>query len=227
MVETNEHGSLTFSPTRSHARRKPRMMRKRLAFYRQADSSIFLDMDLDRTSNADSIRSSGLHDLVRESGQDVQTSDGDVPGVVQSLSKASEDLYEEVSALPLDQDHQFSYAIVGGFNSNAITVEVGDIDRDQHDLDWIALLTFTGCQITYLRPDKSGYVFALADDDAYVYCDKDPCEECVFKCKNGFVLYLHCAQHGVFSLPLSPRSKNNNRIDRGRGKKVTGDREHL
>lgn len=215
MVEANERGSLSFSPTRSHARRKPRMMRKRLAFYKQSDSSIFLGMGLERTANADPSRSGGRHDCVRENGQDVYTSDEDVPGVVQSPGKASEELYEEVSVLPLDQDHQFSYAIVGGFNSNAITVEVSDIDREQHDLDWIALLTFTGCQITYLRPGKSGYVFALADEDAYVYCDKDPCEECVFKCKNGFVLYLHCVQHGIFSLPLSPRSKNNNRIDRG------------
>ena len=33
-------------------------------------------------------------------------------------------------------------------------------------------------------------LFALADEDAYVYCDKDVCLECTFMCKRGFVFYV-------------------------------------
>ena len=47
---------------------------------------------------------------------------------------------------------------------------------------------------------------ALADEDAYVYCDREVCrmghEYCQFECKRGMVLYAHCTVHGLFRLPL-------------------------
>ena len=45
-------------------------------------------------------------------------------------------------------------------------------------------------------------VFGLAGEDAYAYCDKDPCVECTFRCKRGFGLYYYFEELGVVYLPL-------------------------
>ncbi|MFR1640014.1 MAG: hypothetical protein ACLSVD_13165 [Eggerthellaceae bacterium] len=65
------------------------------------------------------------------------------------------------------------------------------ISDDRFRIQWIALKTFTGSQLKYVLPKKrSPLLFALADEDAYVYCDKDVCLECTFMCKRGFVFYV-------------------------------------
>ena len=54
------------------------------------------------------------------------------------------------------------------------------ISDDRFRIQWIALKTFTGSQLKYVLPKKrSPLLFALADEDAYVYCDKDVCLESV------------------------------------------------
>ena len=45
-------------------------------------------------------------------------------------------------------------------------------------------------------------VFALADTDAFCYCDEDPCLECVFRCKRGFTAYIYDPKAGLVELPL-------------------------
>lgn len=45
-------------------------------------------------------------------------------------------------------------------------------------------------------------VFALADTDAFAYCDEDPCLECVFRCKRGFVIYIYEEETGLVEIPL-------------------------
>lgn len=49
---------------------------------------------------------------------------------------------------------------------------------------------------------RSPAVFALAGEDAYAYCDKDPCEMCSFRCKNGFVLYA-CYGGVLYAVPVN------------------------
>ena len=46
-------------------------------------------------------------------------------------------------------------------------------------------------------------VFALGGKDAYAYCDKDPCEKCSFRCKNGFVLYAWFEEYGLYAMPIN------------------------
>jgi hypothetical protein len=45
-------------------------------------------------------------------------------------------------------------------------------------------------------------VFALADTDAFCYCDEDPCLECVFRCKRGFTVYAYSEGTGLLEMPL-------------------------
>ena len=76
--------------------------------------------------------------------------------------------------------------------------------RDSEDfgsLLWVALKTFTGFQLKYLTEGKNPpLVFALADEDAYSYCDYSPCKECVFRCKSGFVLYAYFTKAGLVEM---------------------------
>jgi len=85
--------------------------------------------------------------------------------------------------------YRVTYTIVGGLNYDAVRVSwhcpEGVVP------DWILLRTFTGSYIRYLIPGKKApMVFALADEDAYVYCDKKVCERCTFRCKLGFAVYV-------------------------------------
>lgn len=88
------------------------------------------------------------------------------------------------------------YRIVGGFNNNA--VECRWKRSAGYQVRWATLKTFTGCQTKYVTPKKwPPLLFALADEDAYAYCDESPCLECTFMCKRGFVLYVafEAAEH--------------------------------
>jgi hypothetical protein len=106
--------------------------------------------------------------------------------------------YPEVSNLI-----KMNYLIVGGFNNNAIEFIWESIDKDTVPT-WVMLKTFTGTQTKYIMPQKrSPLVFALADEDAYVYCDEDPCLECMFRCKLGFVFYVFVPKLGLIRLPLT------------------------
>ena len=78
---------------------------------------------------------------------------------------------EATAAAELPPGIVLDYAIVGGYNNNAVKL-VWDIDRPGCSLAWAALKTFTGVQLSYVMPKKrSPLVFALADEDAYAYCD--------------------------------------------------------
>lgn len=98
------------------------------------------------------------------------------------------------------------YSIVGGYNNNAVELS-WRIDDPAYSLQWAALKTFTGMQLKYVTPKKrSPLIFALADEDAYVYCDESPCLECVFMCKRGFVLYARINGLGIVKIPLTRAS---------------------
>ena len=96
---------------------------------------------------------------------------------------------------------ELRYDIVGGFDENALRVywpsNEGAAPR------WIALKTFMGSQLKYVMPDKQPpLVFALGDEDAYAYCDEDPCVCCTFHCKRGFEIYAYVDGIGLVSMPI-------------------------
>ena len=90
-----------------------------------------------------------------------------------------------------------SYDVVGGFDQNALRV-FWKVREDGCEPRWIALKTFTGMQLKYVLPGKRPpLVFALGDEDAYAYCDEDPCVSCTFHCKRGFELYAYVERVGL------------------------------
>lgn len=105
--------------------------------------------------------------------------------------------------LPRDADALFEsgalrYDVVGGLNENCLRV----FWRDEEP-EWLYLLTYTGGQYRKISEKKRPpAVFALAGEDAYAYCDKDPCEMCSFRCKNGFVLYAFL-DGALYALPVN------------------------
>lgn len=98
------------------------------------------------------------------------------------------------------------YKITGGYNDNAVRV-FWNRTEERYRPDWIYLKTFTGGSIKYLSAAKQPpLVFALADMDAFAYCDEDPCLECTFRCKRGFVLYAYVKPVGLIEAPLDKMS---------------------
>lgn len=95
------------------------------------------------------------------------------------------------------------YRIVGGLNNSAVEVFWSGEARPE----WIMLKTFTGSYIRYLTEKKRPpMVFPLADEDAYVYCDRPVCEQCVFRCKRGFVIYIYYKEYGLLEMPMDEMS---------------------
>ena len=81
------------------------------------------------------------------------------------------------------------YEIVGGLNNNAVKVHWNSAARPPR---WIALQTYTGVYLKHISPTKfPPAVFPLSDEDAYAYCDKDVCEQCLYCCKKGCIIYAY------------------------------------
>ncbi|NLI13470.1 hypothetical protein [Pelotomaculum propionicicum] len=98
------------------------------------------------------------------------------------------------------------YQIVGGYNQNAVQV-FWEAKQPEDSPEWILLKTFTGSYIKYVTAKKRPpVVFALADEDAYVYCDNSPCLQCIFRCKRGFMIYLYIKTKGLLEIPLEKMS---------------------
>ena len=95
-----------------------------------------------------------------------------------------------------------TYRITGGYNDNAVKVS-WKAKLPEDNPEWIYLKTFTGGYLKYIAEGKRPpMVFALADTDAFAYCDEDPCLECVFRCKRGFILYVYGKKTGLLEVPL-------------------------
>lgn len=92
------------------------------------------------------------------------------------------------------------YKVVGGFNHSAVQLFwAAPEDRPL----WVMLKTFTGGYFKHVPSQKAApLVFPLSDEDAYVYCDRPVCQQCVFRCKKGFVLYAWVEGTGLVELPL-------------------------
>ncbi|AGK53274.1 hypothetical protein [Bacillus sp. 1NLA3E] len=100
------------------------------------------------------------------------------------------------------------YQIVGGHNQNAVQV-FWETKQPEDNPEWVLLKTFTGSYIKYVSSKKRPpMVFPLSDEDAYVYCDEDPCLQCVFRCKRGFIIYVYFKTMGLLEVPLEKMSAN-------------------
>lgn len=106
----------------------------------------------------------------------------------------------------LATEHLPQMTISGGFESNTLSVNVGSSPHpmtQEHHLTWIYIYTFQGGQFKFLQPgDMPEATFALAEKDAYVYCDRPVCKgsKCKFNCKRGFTAYCWCNQHGLWKI---------------------------
>ena len=106
------------------------------------------------------------------------------------------------------------FVVFGGFENSSvrITVDRGNHPmQPEHRIEWIYLRTYQGGQLKYL-PEKSRSAahFSFADEDAYVYCDREICrmgrEHCQFECKRGMTAYAFCSVHGLIKLVLTGES---------------------
>ncbi len=109
-----------------------------------------------------------------------------------------------------DERHQIEYIISGGLEQNVVKASVGrslhPMTREHH-IEWIYFYTFQGGQLKYLAQEKPPEaIFALADEDAFVYCDRKVCkmgnDQCQFQCKRGLILYAYCNIHGLQMIRL-------------------------
>lgn len=109
------------------------------------------------------------------------------------------------------QDHRLAFTVFGGFEHSAVRITVdggGHPMADGHRIEWMYLRTFQGGQLKFLPAGTRSIAhFSLADDDAYVYCDRDICrmgrEHCQFACKRGMEVYAYCSVHGLMRLILT------------------------
>lgn len=105
-------------------------------------------------------------------------------------------------------EHAMKFTVFGGYDRNAVRIEVDGsfhpMDRE-HRIEWIYLRTFQGGQLKLLpERGRSFATFALAEYDAFVYCDREVCkmgrEHCQFLCKRGMSAYAYCSRHGLFRM---------------------------
>lgn len=129
-----------------------------------------------------------------------ETAEPDACGESQPLICAGDTL---VLLEPRPAAEGMAYDIFGGFDHNAVKAEwTGNAPR------WILLKTYTGASLKQLpRTKKSPVIFPLADEDAYVYCDRDVCEKCLYCCKKGCVLYYYFGNGELRALPLDQVSE--------------------
>jgi len=107
-----------------------------------------------------------------------------------------------------DEQHVPEYTIKGGFANNAIEVRIGHTNHvmtEEHHIEWVYLYTFQGGQLKHLNATQEPKVtFAMAEEDAFVYCDRPICKmsqgegNCMFRCKRNMVVYAYCNLHGLW-----------------------------
>ncbi len=162
-----------FGPTRSRATWKPRVSASDLAFFK-SDPTEWVAL--------------GLHGTAPCRYADPTERSSELQPDYLFMEPPCADI-EALRAEPADDaSDRLSHRIVGGFENSAI--QVFWTETDACPPRWIALKTFTGIQVKYVQPGKKPpVVFALADEDAYCYCNESPCKQCSFNCKSGFIVY--------------------------------------
>lgn len=94
-----------------------------------------------------------------------------------------------------------TYQITGGYNDNAVRVSWKMKPYGRHP-EWIYLKTFTG--IFKICNGRKTFANGICPGGyrCFCYCDEDPCLECVFRCKRGFIIYVYDRQTGLVAVPL-------------------------
>lgn len=135
-------------------------------------------------------------------GRLYQGLDYDVPAEEPNCCKTSMEKLTPLNVEDLTSAIDLEYKIVGGHNQNAIQV-FWKVNNLKDKPEWILLKTFTGSYIKYVHEKKvPPMVFAMADEDAYVYCDEETCLQCVFRCKKGFIAYAYFQHTGLVAIPF-------------------------
>lgn len=182
-----------FSPTRTHATWKPRVNAAQVPYFHCSTCGAVVAgmdgaVDIEMTND-------GERSLIFE------------PPYAHASFKLSCCGKEMEPLVPIDAENvadrfKLDYQIIGGLNNNAIKIDWRSIDPTCK-LRWVSLKTFTGVMTKYVQPKKwPPIIFALADEDAFAYCDKNPCVECTFRCKRGMQIYAYVENLGLIILPL-------------------------
>ncbi len=94
--------------------------------------------------------------------------------------------------------YRIRYAFVGGKDQHAVKVHIDGANAGEHDIKWIYVRSYTGGQIRFIKPDQDAHaLLAMAEDDAYMFCQNDPCIECAFACKVGFEIFAYSESEGL------------------------------
>lgn len=182
-----------YSPTRTHATWKPRVTAAHVPYYRCSECGAVIQGIDGAVDN--SMTNDGERSLIFE------PSYAHTEFSPSCCGKPMEHL-EAIPAEEVEDRFKVNYQIMGGMNNNCIKVDWRSIDAECKPR-WFALKTFTGIMTKYVQPKKwPPIVFALADEDAFAYCDKDPCVECTFRCKRGMEIYAYVDNIGLVILPL-------------------------
>ncbi|MDO4854195.1 MAG: hypothetical protein Q4A43_02050 [Coriobacteriia bacterium] len=177
-----------FSPTRTHASWKPRTTLSHIPFFICEDCGhVYANLD-----DAKEI------ELINDGERSLRI---DLPygheAVAPSCHGKEMKPLAPINWEEVDDRIHFDYKILGGYNNNCteISWKVGEPGCEPK---WFALKTFTGMQMKYVQPKKwPPIVFAFADEDAFAYCDRNPCLECQFRCKTGMELYCYVPKIGL------------------------------
>lgn len=113
------------------------------------------------------------------------------------------------------QKYKIKYSIIGGPDNHCFDVNVEGAKAGNHDIEWIYIRSITGGQLKIIRPEKDAHVrFAMAEEDAYMFCTNDPCILCAFGCKVGFEFYAYSKSEGLLmdavKVVYSKQNPNNN-----------------
>lgn len=117
----------------------------------------------------------------------------------ETLTKNGETYTRLALKMASETPYHIDYARRGAKNHGVITVKVTDQAGEVvDDVLWIVLRGYTGNQIrTFYEGRKAETVFALAEEDAFMFCTADPCLECHFACLVGIEIYAYSKSQGL------------------------------
>lgn len=178
-----------FRITRTHATWKPRVTAEDIPFFEVEDTG---DVLMALGGSVEAHTSGSGRSLVHE-----------LPYAFAHSNEVTADHAPFVSLADLPESVTLNYRIDGGFNNNCIVFSWSIENPEAYALKWVCIKTFTGMQVKYVTEKKrSPLIFAFADEDAFAYCDKMPCEECAFRCKSGFYAYACISGVGIVKMPI-------------------------
>lgn len=120
-------------------------------------------------------------------------------GEEQELKKG-ETTFQRLEIKPAaESEYQIDYKRRGAKNHGVITVAIrNQAGEVVDDIEWIVYRGYTGYQTRlFTEGKKAETVFALAEEDAYMFCTADPCLECNYACLVGMEIYAYSKKEGI------------------------------